>query len=99
MPISQAAGFTRIYSRILPDGLRAVIERKSIPDLPIFRLIRQMGGLQEEEMFGVFNMGVGLCIAVSSDMADRAVRILNESGENAVIIGRVEAGEKGVEIC
>jgi len=92
-------GFYENIPRILPDGLRAVIERKSIPNLPIFRLIRQMGGLQEEEMFGVFNMGVGLCIAVSSDMADRAVRILNESGENAVIIGRVEAGEKGVEIC
>jgi phosphoribosylformylglycinamidine cyclo-ligase len=92
-------GFYENIPRIFPDGLRAVIERKSIPELPIFRLIRQMGGLQEEEMFGVFNMGIGLCIAVSSDKADRAVRILNESGENAVIIGRVEAGEKGVEIC
>ena len=50
-------------------------------------------------MFNTFNMGTGLCIAVSSDKADETVRVLNESGEKAVILGMIKAGEKGVEIC
>jgi len=44
-------------------------------------------------------MGIGLCIAVSKDDADEAVRILRECGETANIIGEVVSGEKGVTIC
>jgi phosphoribosylformylglycinamidine cyclo-ligase len=92
-------GYYENIPRMLPEGMKAVIERSAVPVLPIFNLIQQMGGVPERDMFNTFNMGTGLCIAVSSDKADEAVRVLNESGESAVILGRVEAGEKGVEIC
>ena len=50
-------------------------------------------------MFNTFNMGVGLCVAVSADKADEAVRAVNAIGEKAHIIGEVVKGDKGVDIC
>ena len=44
-------------------------------------------------------MGTGLVLAVDSEKADEAVRILNSEGENAAVIGEIKAGETGVEIC
>jgi phosphoribosylformylglycinamidine cyclo-ligase len=92
-------GYYENIPRMLPDGMCAVIDRNAVPVLPIFELIKQMGGIPEQDMFNTFNMGTGLCIAVSSDKADEAVRLLNESGEKAFIIGHIKPGEKGVEIC
>lgn len=43
-------------------------------------------------------MGTGLVIAVDNDKADEAVRILNENGEDARVIGEIQTGEKGVEL-
>lgn len=43
-------------------------------------------------------MGTGLVIAVDNDKADEAVRILNENGEDACVIGEIQTGEKGVEL-
>ena len=43
-------------------------------------------------------MGNGLIIAVDSDKADEAVRILNETGEQARVVGEIRNGEKGVEL-
>ena len=92
-------GYYENIPRMLPEGMKAVIERSAVPVLPIFNLIKRMGDIPEHDMFNTFNMGTGLCIAVSSDKADETVRVLNESGEKAVILGLIKAGEKGVEIC
>ena len=50
-------------------------------------------------MFNTFNMVIGLCAAVPADKADQSVKLLNEMGEKAYIIGEVASGENGVEIC
>ena len=92
-------GYYENIPRMLPNGLKAVIDRKAVPVLPIFKLIETMGNIPEHDMFNTFNMGTGLCIAVANDKADEAVRVLNGMGEKAMIIGHVAAGEKGVEIC
>lgn len=84
--------------RMLPDGLYAQVEKSKIPQKPIFHLIQDQG-ISEREMYNTFNMGLGLCIAVASDKADEAVRILRECGENAMVTGVVGKGEKGVTIC
>ena len=84
--------------RMLPDGLFAQVEKNKIPQKPIFHLIQDQG-ISEREMYNTFNMGLGLCIAVASDKADEAVRILRECGENAMVVGVVGKGEKGVTIC
>ncbi|MDD3832362.1 MAG: phosphoribosylformylglycinamidine cyclo-ligase [Oscillospiraceae bacterium] len=92
-------GYYENIPRMLPDGLKAIIDRKAVPVLPIFKLIESAGNIPERDMFNTFNMGTGLCIAVAADKADEAVRVLNETGEKAVILGQVVSGEKGVEIC
>ncbi|HBT64680.1 MAG TPA: phosphoribosylformylglycinamidine cyclo-ligase [Ruminococcaceae bacterium] len=92
-------GFYENIPRMLPDGLKAVIKQSDVPVLPVFHLIQQMGSIPERDMFNTFNMGIGLCIAVPSNKADEAVRLLNQSGEKAGILGHIETGEKGVELC
>ena len=49
-------------------------------------------------MYNTFNMGTGLVIAVDSDKADEAVRVLKATGEDAAVIGEIRDGEKGVEL-
>lgn len=92
-------GYYENIPRMLPQGVRAVIERNAVPVLPIFDLIKSVGNIPEEDMFGTFNMGTGLCIAVAPEKADEALRVLEQAGEKAVIIGHTVSGDKGVDIC
>ncbi len=91
-------GFYENIPRMLKDNTRAVIDKSKVEVKPIFKII-QNEGIGEHDMFNTFNMGVGLCIAVASDKADEAVRILNACGEKAYIMGEIKAGEQGVDIC
>ena len=92
-------GYYENIPRMLPDGIQAVIEKARVPKLPIFDLIQKTGDIPERDMFNTFNMGTGLCIAVSQDEADEAVRVLNSCGEKAVILGQTAAGDEGVVLC
>lgn len=91
-------GFYENIPRMLPDGLRAAVEKAKVPVRPIFKVI-QGEGVSERDMYNTFNMGVGLCVAVAAEQADEAVRILKENGEEACILGEVRAGEKGLDLC
>ncbi len=92
-------GFFENIPRILPEGMRAEIALGSWDVPPILRLAQEMGGVQENDMFGTFNMGIGLVIALPEDQAEAAIALLREEGEKAMRIGRVAAGERGVELC
>lgn len=91
-------GFYENVPRMLNDNTLAVIEKDKLARKPIFDLIQKEGNIPERDMFNTFNMGTGLVIAVDNDKADEAVRILNEAGEHAAVIGEIKNGEKGVEI-
>lgn len=91
-------GFYENVPRMLKNGCTAVIEKNKCFKKPIFDLIAQEGNIPERDMFNTFNMGTGLVIAVNSDKADEAVRILEENGEQAAVIGEIKSGEKGVEL-
>lgn len=91
-------GFYENVPRMLSDGFTAVIEKDKCFKKPIFDLIAKTGNIPERDMYNTFNMGTGLVIAVDADKADEAVRILEENGEQAAIIGEIKAGEKGVEL-
>ena len=91
-------GFYENIPRMLPDYLRAAIEKAKVPVRPIFKVI-QSEGISEHDMYNTFNMGVGLCVAVAADQADEDVRILKENGEEACILGEVREGEKGIDLC
>ena len=86
-------GFFENIPRILPDGLGVSIRRGTGDIPPIFSFLRERGRIAEEEMYQVFNMGIGMVLAVSKDEADRALACLQAQGEDARIIGEVTSGE------
>ena len=92
-------GFYENIPRMIKDGLTATNERAAVPELPIFDLIAKAGNVPERDMFNTFNMGVGLCMAVSKETADAAIRALNEAGEKAFVLGEVVEGDEGVILC
>lgn len=65
--------------RVLPEGLGAQIRRGTFPIPSIFELIMLAGNIDEQEMFRVFNMGLGYILVLSSDMASRAGTLLPQS--------------------
>lgn len=92
-------GFYENIPRSLPVGLSARIEKRSVRVLPVFRLLMSLGNIEEREMFGTFNMGVGMTLTVPSAQADHALAILNAGGVEAYRIGEVIKGEEGVTLC
>lgn len=88
-------GFIENIPRILPDGLTARIERGSWSVHPVFKMIQRISGMQDEQIYNTFNMGIGMVLAVDSEEADAVVCAANSLGENAFIIGEVIAGENG----
>jgi phosphoribosylformylglycinamidine cyclo-ligase len=93
-------GFYENIPRMLPDGVRAVIRSGSYEIPPIFHLLQQVGGIEDQMMYNTYNMGLGMVLAIdSADQPDAVIRALEEAGEKAYVVGYVEAGEKGVTIC
>lgn len=84
--------------RILPQGCSVRIEKKSWTPQPIFGLIQELGRIPEEEMFRVFNMGIGMVLIVKDYYAASIIRMLGDAAEEALIIGRVIRGKGEVEI-
>ncbi len=90
-------GFDENIPRILKEGQGIAVQEGSWEILPVFRLLEKCGGIPHREMFNIFNMGIGMVIALDAAEADRAIEILTAAGEKASVIGRVKAGE-GVDI-
>ena len=90
-------GFYENIPRSIPDGLGAVIERKSVRLLPIFDLIAKVGGIGERDMFNTFNMGVGMVLTVAAEDADKTIEILQANGQDAYRLGTIVEGD-GVEL-
>ena len=92
-------GFYENIPRALPDGMTAKIRKDAVDVLPIFKLIQKAGNIPERDMFNTFNMGIGMCVIVKKEDADKAVACLNACGEKASVIGEVVEGDDGVTIC
>ncbi len=89
-------GFYENIPRALPQGYQAVIDQNAVEVLPIFRLIQEVGNIPERDMFNTFNMGIGMCVVVAKNEAQKAVEILCGCGEKAKIIGEIQKGEHTV---
>ena len=77
----------------LPATVRYVID--TLPPIPpIFELIQKVGRVSNEEMFSVYNMGVGFCFIVQASSADAAVEIIKSHGKDATRIGYLEASSE-----
>ena len=85
--------------RALPENLDAEIDLASWTVPPIFRFLQRHGGVAEEEMFRVFNMGVGFTLIVRPTFADAIARKLERSGEQVFRLGRIVKGSGEVRLA
>ena len=92
-------GFYENIPRMLPDGVRAVVKKASYEVPAIFRLMAKKGNIEEEMMYNTYNMGIGMMLAIDSTDADKTIAALKAAGEEAYLIGQIDAGDKGVTIC
>ena len=91
-------GFHENIPRSVPEGMGVRIRRAELWVPPIFGFLMREGGIDEEQMFHVFNMGVGMTATVAEDDAEAALRVLRENGVEARPIGSV-VDEEGVVLC
>jgi len=85
-------GFVDNIPRVLPKNCDVVIRRGSWEMLPIFQLIRAKGAVPEDELYQVFNMGIGMVAIVAADRADAVLRFIGVQKQKAWIIGEVTKG-------
>ena len=83
-------GITGNVPRVLPPGTRAVIDKRSWPRPPVFQWLQEAGGVAEDEMFRVFNCGIGMALVVSAAEASHAAGLLRAAGETVYQIGTIE---------
>ena len=92
-------GFYENIPRMLVDGVKAVVKKDSYPIPPIFTLMAKVGNIEEQMMYNTFNMGLGMIVAVDKDDVDATMEAIKAAGDKPYIVGHIEAGEKGVELC
>jgi phosphoribosylformylglycinamidine cyclo-ligase len=85
-------------ARVLPDGLGAEIDPSTWTHPNVFGVIQTWGLVRDEEMYRVFNMGIGYLAVVAPDSAQAVVDIFEDRGRPAHIIGRVVEGTAAVSI-
>jgi phosphoribosylformylglycinamidine cyclo-ligase len=85
--------------RVIPDGLEVVLERKAWRREPVFEWLQQQGRVSDAEMYRVFNCGIGMTIQLSASDVDKAIGLLRDAGQEALVIGEVRSGSRGVVIA
>jgi phosphoribosylformylglycinamidine cyclo-ligase len=108
LEILRTAPSVKAFINITSDGLNnltrvkadASFEIHHMPDIPpVFRMIERLAGVSKNEMFEVYNMGVGFCIIAGEDSAERIIAILRKYNRNAQRIGYAVAdGKREVRI-
>lgn len=94
-------GFWENIPRVLPENAKVVVDESSWQWPVVFNWLQENGNVTQHEMYRTFNCGVGLILVVDENDADEAVRILNEGGEQAWLLGHIEdrnGDEEQVEI-
>ncbi|MDE5886843.1 MAG: phosphoribosylformylglycinamidine cyclo-ligase [Muribaculaceae bacterium] len=85
-------GFDENIPRILKDGQGVEVEEGTWEILPVFKFLEKYGKVPHREMFNIYNMGIGMVLAVDEKDAAKVVEILNKNGEKATVIGKVVEG-------
>ncbi len=86
-------------TRVLPDGVRAVVDTGTWEVPRIFGEIRRLGPVDDAEMVRVFNLGIGMVVVVAPGSEEAALAAFAASGVPATVVGRVESGAGGVELA
>lgn len=80
-------------ARVLPDKVDAVIDRSCWEQPPVFAELQRIGAVPDEEMAKVFNLGLGMIVAVRDRDATKAIDLLRTGGHRATVVGEVEKGD------
>ncbi|WP_174615846.1 phosphoribosylformylglycinamidine cyclo-ligase [Virgibacillus ihumii] len=86
-------GFYENFPRMMPEGLGVEINTTSWERPAIFGFLQKQGNISDDEMYGVFNMGIGMTLVVAADDAEDALNCLEKQGESASVIGKVTVNE------
>jgi phosphoribosylformylglycinamidine cyclo-ligase len=89
-------GFVDNIPRVLPEKCQAVINRKSWRPPVLFTFLQNTGHVSQDEMYRVFNMGIGYVVIVRAKDANKTLKILNAASASPVVIGAIEKGPRGV---
>ena len=92
-------GLAGNLNRALHDGVDAQITRGSWEPHPVFPFLQELGGVDDEEMARVFNMGIGYCVIVRPSFADSVAAKLRKSGERVLPIGTIVPGQGRVTMA
>ena len=90
-------GLSGNISRVIPDGLVAVVERASWDFPDVFEWLQEKGNIADSEMLNTFNCGMGMVLVVSAKDAPAVVENLETQGEMVWLAGRIEKTEAGNE--
>jgi len=82
-------GFYENFPRMLPNGLGVELQQASWKVPKIFLFLQDKGNISQEEMYGIFNMGIGMALVVREENSEQVVDLLKKQGEEASIIGKV----------
>jgi phosphoribosylformylglycinamidine cyclo-ligase len=93
-----AGGLFGSIARLLPEGCAVELGSANWQRPRIFEVLRQLGDVPMAQMYGMFNMGIGMVLVVAPYYAESVVRQLRREGEEAAIIGRVVEGPKQVSV-
>ncbi len=91
-------GFDENIPRILTPEMGIEIVEGSWEILPVFKFLEAKGGVPHREMFNIFNMGIGMVVALDAKDAEKAVEVLTKWGEKASVIGKITDKAGAVEI-
>jgi phosphoribosylformylglycinamidine cyclo-ligase len=91
-------GFVDNIPRVLPKNCNVVIRIGSWEMPPIFQMIQTKGGVPEEELYQVFNMGIGMTVIVAANKADAVLRFIRAKEHKAWVIGEVVKGNRATRL-
>ena len=91
-------GIAGNLARVLPDKVDAVVDRSCWEQPPVFAELQRIGEVADEEMARVFNLGLGMIVAVRDRDATKAIDLLRTAGHRATVVGEVEKGDGQVRL-
>jgi phosphoribosylformylglycinamidine cyclo-ligase len=91
-------GFPDNVPRVLPDGVTAVFDRSSWFVPPLFTFLQEKGNVDRDEMYRVFNMGIGMVIMVRAAEAAKAMALLRKARMRSGVIGKIVKGSEAVRL-
>ncbi len=91
-------GFYENIPRMLPDGVKAVVNKDSYEVPAIFKLLAKEGDISEEMMYNTYNMGLGMVVAIDPADVDATMKAIEAAGDKCYVVGKIEAGDKVCEL-